>query len=84
MIKVKMENKDGVIVEMNACDILSAINDEVSIYELNALDWGKDEGKKNYLQCKKAPLVVNYPTEPLTDEEAEQAIKEYKEKLGLN
>lgn len=83
MIKAKFRTRDGGIVERNAADILFEINQSASIPELIGMRWSKDEGKIDYLQGRIEPLIVNCPIEPLTDEDAKQAVQEYKELMGL-
>jgi len=71
---------DG-IGEFNACEILAHVNDTENITVLNSMKWNK-EGKKNFLMKKENSTVADV-AEALTEEQAEQAIKEY-EKMGYH
>jgi hypothetical protein len=77
MQKVKMQMKDGTVQEFEACQILKEINDCEDLTILIAMEWGST-GKSDFLTGKTGSTVATI-AEPLTKQEAEQAIKEYNE-----
>lgn len=83
MVTIKLARTDGGVEERNAAEILEAINAGASITELSTMNWGNDEGKIDYLQGRKSSLMLNCPIEPLSDEDAKQAVVEYKELMGI-
>jgi hypothetical protein len=82
MIKILMEMKGNEKPKyFNACQVLADLNNSGSLTELILMKWNEN-GKKDFLMGKTKAL--NYIiVKPLTEEQAEQAINEYK-KLGYN
>lgn len=80
MIKIKMKSKDGV-KEFNASQVLAHINATEELVVLKGIEWGKD-GTKDFLMGK-ASAIVAIIDEPLSEEDAEQGVKEYRQLLGI-
>lgn len=80
MQKIKMFQADGTIAEYDAAKVLAHVNETASIPELMGMHW-KQDGKKKLLMGQNNGLQVEV-AEPLTDEQADRALREYAE-LGF-
>lgn len=76
MQKIKMVMNDGSIQEKNACEVLGHLNDCSSIAELGQT-W-RTTGKKDFLMGKELAIHAEI-AEPLTEEQADIALQEYRE-----
>lgn len=81
MIKIKVKTASGVRA-LDASLILSHINATEELSSLVRMDWSSDIGKINFLTGKTTAISAVI-VEPLTAEEAIQAVEEYKEANGL-
>ena len=72
-----MHTRNSGVKEYEAWKILAEINRGASIGELQGMDWSRS-GAMSFLTGKTETTVVQI-AEPLTEEQATQAIKEYRE-----
>lgn len=77
MQKIKLWAKDGSVKEIEARTLLNEVNDCEGIATLQALNW-QNGGKVDLLMGKSNGFMFDI-AEPLSQAEAEQAVKEYYE-----
>lgn len=73
----------GGVKEYPAYKVLSHVNETEDIASLKEMNWSTDEGKILFLTGHTSAIEVDI-AEPLSEEEAVQAIDEYNEYYGLN
>jgi hypothetical protein len=80
MIMIKMQMDDDSVKELEARRVLAHVNATEPIMVLNGSDWGKT-GPYNFLTGKEN-MTLAIIAEPLSHEDAIQAVNEYYEFLG--
>ncbi len=78
MIQIELEVKGGGSKKFDAAKILADVNDSENFSWLQAMNWGTDQGKLDFLMGKNHAEMAIVST-PLSEEDAKQAIKEYRE-----
>lgn len=78
MQKIKIKSRNGETISVSASALLLDINDSASISELMAHNWSGN-GKADLL--KGGNNLFCEVVEPLTNEQVEKALSEYKELL---
>lgn len=84
MIKIMMlvSGEENRAKYFTAAEVLQHVNSNEDITVLQQMSWPTDNGKLNFLMGKSTALIAEV-AEPLTESEAQQALKEYKELMGL-
>lgn len=76
-----MKKEGGGIITYPAARVLAHVNANESIPSLNAMEWNKDQAKIDFLMGK-GDAIYAHVAKPLTEAQALQALKEYKDYMG--